>query len=350
MEGFDPFDSTVSMDTNLLEVKRYVGAVDLDRVLELLQNRVDPRFLPRARFLELSPAQVTCLREAFGGRQGQNSREELSSLEAQLNRVIFAEFPSGCFVRLTTRSPKDALLSSPSFFAEFAQEMAQIPPGDPNADGQAFYRAVMRAGRCEGGAKAVWLLTNSSRVFHDLSRIEQCRKEGRSGEEFRIQIALLAYRFIEPASEFRIFVYNNRVSAASQYLDTLYFPSLDVPWLQQQLADFQDKIVEPGIGVLPPAYVCDVSLGQEGPYLIEVNPFFHKTGACLFDWRRDRHLLQGVDSNVIVRVQLDPEAAKRDFGCIRKEVEQWKEEAQKRASGTKINGGKQSDNSSCFIQ
>lgn len=90
--------------------------------------------------------------------------------------------------------------------------------------------------------------------------------------------------------EFRAFVYNNKLTALSQYYNHAYFADI-VENKSKILQLVQDLFhsVRDLLNIYPPEYVLDVAvqLNEGRAYIIELNPFGKPngmgTGTCLFD-------------------------------------------------------------------
>ena len=113
--------------------------------------------------------------------------------------------------------------------------------------------------------------------------------------------------------EFRVFVSNGRVTAASQYDHYAYYPHLhamkdrlrsgiEEVWrrVHPQLRGLQQYVMD--VGCIPHTAhrVGDGGKGAEGHgggrdewVVIEFSPFYSCTGPALFSWTKDRTLLEG---------------------------------------------------------
>ena len=74
--------------------------------------------------------------------------------------------------------------------------------------------------KCKNGKEVLKLLINSHRVFTDLKRMLEVNEKEK--EEWKMNIILREFVFIEPINEFRGFVYEGKLVALSQYID-VYF-------------------------------------------------------------------------------------------------------------------------------
>jgi hypothetical protein len=72
---------------------------------------------------------------------------------------------------------------------------------------------------------------------------------------------------------------------------------------------------------LPKAFVCDIVLLSDEVKIIELNHFYHKTGACLFDWKKDETLLLGGTCAVhLVNHSHTLQEAKKEVGDLKEMV------------------------------
>ena len=99
-----------------------------------------------------------------------------------------------------------------------------------------------------------------------------------------------------PEYEFRCFVHNRKLNAITSYFSFLHFPQLEKEKLDIQkliLSTFESGVKQK---LDHESYVVDffaMPSKNDRPsqvYLIELNPFHIKAGACLFDWKTDRSL------------------------------------------------------------
>lgn len=93
-------------------------------------------------------------------------------------------------------------------------------------------------------------------------------------------------------SEFRAFVFENQLTAISQYYGQCYFEDLvrDKPIYLKRIQEFFAAI-QPYLSFLP-KYVIDFAVLEDKVLILELNPFHPSTSACLFDWAKDADLLE----------------------------------------------------------
>lgn len=185
---------------------------------------------------------------------------DITDIHDELDAAIKNLFPSGAFVRLGSRSPKDSWFGHQHGF------------------------------RCESGQDALdRLLDGSERVYEDIALALNmgCNP----------YLWVREWQSIEPWQEFRCFMRNRKLVGISEYA------YLDNP--DPRIAVFAD-LIEYGIrkffssqfrpirhldSVVFDVFVkISVFSSQQRSIevkLLEINPFFEWTDPCLFDWRDD---------------------------------------------------------------
>jgi hypothetical protein len=231
------------------------------------------------------------------------------------------------FVRLSSRSPKDAPLSLAAFPALLERTRARMrEPLSANARAFALQIAATLAMGASSGAEAVDLLVASARIRDDLQQFV----DGNLGDDFRVCVR--EFRHFPLEFELRAFVFNRRVTAITQYNPYLFFPLL-----VKHKASLVARVVEFVRQTLPQLTldhcvldlmlvraqnddVDDFFLGQDDAELdvgafrvmiVELNPFAEFAGEGLFSWVSDKALLMGrrdAANNVTVRIVETPEA------------------------------------------
>ena len=191
--------------------------------------------------------------------------------------------------------------------------------------------------------QALALLCDSSRVFMDLKRfLDVGEKEEHAS--YKMNIIVRRWEFLEPKDEFRCFCVDGKITCASQYIDCLFF-DYDIEDIRSRLKDFEANVLSKYVKDLPYCFVLDLALCKDGVRVIELNPFYHKTGACLFDWKDDKELLLHGDCTIRVqdKEKGEKEAAK-EFDGLEEEMKATKEQLKKQAETTK------SEEKKCFVQ
>ncbi|QEH36551.1 hypothetical protein OJF2_51350 [Aquisphaera giovannonii] len=165
----------------------------------------------------------------------------LARLTERLDAAIKAFDPDGCFVRLSSRSPKD-------FYY----------PGIP---------------RLKTGEEVTNALLGSMRILDDLTEYRYA--------DAACYLLLREFRSIPAHEEFRCFIREGRIAGVSQYQYRDFFPELiaDRDSVAARCFAFLESIL-PKLHVQN--IVVDVWLG-ETPLLIEINPY-GLSDPCLLDY------------------------------------------------------------------
>lgn len=288
----------------------------LDAWLEPLKN-----FTARTRFVDLSREDVLSLLK---------SGSDLSGLERRLDEELKGHFPNGCFCKLHTRSPKDAVvkLEDPMLSLVKAR-MAKTPLLATakqkrliaNADANLISTVARELFRVDSGKAILALCLKSSRVMSDL---EKARGRGSV-------LVLREFNLCLPEFEFRCFVYRRTLTAVSQYCYSQYFPEMleRRPQIEAAITAFFAKTMP-----LYPMenFVCDLFLQFDGGNssipkveIVELNPFFNDTGALLFSWKseQDRKILGGRAGLTQPQFRYLMEPIDDPYECLPHEWREW---------------------------
>lgn len=120
---------------------------------------------------------------------------------------------------------------------------------------------------------------------------------------------------LKAEEEFRGFVYNNKLTALSQYCYYQYFKNLanEKERYEALLLKFFNSLPANLFG--KENFIIDfaVDLENDRVWIIEINPFFKDTSGCLFDWGKDKQILHGekpYEFRVLAKPVEDP------LGCL----------------------------------
>lgn len=234
---------------------------------------------------------------------GISQKQALKDIEIKLDTII-KEFNSSVFVRLDTRSPKDAVLNSQLVKDVLLEELQLRPHKDTTSlecatdDAIAYWRATSKAGQVKSGKEAVELLTRSNRIQQDL-------KLGfLSHPDISEMLVVRKWEEIHPELEFRVFIVNNQITAITQYHKGLYVKLVadNIDVIKQLIFDkfeaVKDLIVAP-----EQSYTIDFALlknanDENHPFsdciVVEINDPPPTAGTSLFEWddEGDRNILQ----------------------------------------------------------
>ncbi|XP_065886483.1 uncharacterized protein [Dysidea avara] len=169
---------------------------------------------------------------------------------------------------------------------------ASLTPKEPlkNAALRAFTRVMSTKNQATSGKEAMYLLRHSLRVKEDLQQIYNCNQI--AGMNVSISVRKWNPDIARyPGMEFRGFVYNNELNAVSQYDDVVYYSNVTrhKEVICTRIKAFFEQHVKEALQEHK-NYVVDFFVGPSNVYIIEINPFHNGAGACLFTWREHREI------------------------------------------------------------
>ncbi|KAJ7245646.1 hypothetical protein B0H12DRAFT_1054171 [Mycena haematopus] len=240
----------------------------------------------------------------------------LEALGAQIQRgiddLVDADGVRGCFMKLSSRSPKDAAARSGVFEAYYAQAVRDDSGKLRKLDDERklWILCESEGAALKDAASVIRALVLSERVWQDMTLAM------RHPDTWRQNIILRKWEPVPMDMEFRTFVANGRMTAVSQYAYQLYSSRLNDasqlllavtairdlyndlwPILSQQA--FSSCVLD--FGVVPPTETG----GSWRATLIEINPFEETTDGALFSWTRERAMIEGKAEGVdypVVRI------------------------------------------------
>ncbi len=190
------------------------------------------------------------------------------------------------FVRLSSRSPKDAALSHPRFREVLRRHYEQLPPKERNSKLLALYAASTEVMGCATGAQALDLLTASERIQDDLVSMTG------------LNLCVRQFVSFLPEFEIRGFVWGGKLTALTQYNQFVVSQRLIANMVKAEEACRHcfDSVISKRISLS--RFAIDfIVIEQEDhsfkAFVVELNPLAEFTGFGLFDWLRDHQVLQG---------------------------------------------------------
>ncbi|KAF0973662.1 hypothetical protein FDP41_007049 [Naegleria fowleri] len=229
---------------------------------------------------------------------------------------------SCAFIRLNTRSPKDAAFSTQKIkqilkrklyekSMQYRENRLLSNEEKQNDEFISFFESQVGVMKFESGAEALEMMTTSNRVFEDLSIALEHRKDP---VDWNVYIAMRKWiSHHEIGLEFRGFVYERKLCALSQYFDALYFEDLHKNkniYLEAIQKFFEEKkgqipyencvldflVLKNNISIAneeetppqPPTTLDSLTV-----QVLEFNPFNKFTGSALFSWISDADTLHG---------------------------------------------------------
>lgn len=216
------------------------------------------------------------------------------------------------FVKLGTRSPKDAVDKLEHFdallFDEVASILIETRGKQPHTNDlvRALKMAFGKSMRVRNGQQALELFARSGRIVSDLVRWRDLRLN------VPVYVVVRPFLNIPLWAELRAFVYQRKLTAVSQYFSEMFFPELQ----RIDIVAHIGPLINQAIQALPVDdgeyndFIADVVLpfpGQQHAMIMELNPWDTLTGAALFDWKQDAAILKNTDANAVAVVRVRTE-------------------------------------------
>ena len=238
-----------------------------------------------------------------------------SSIDAAILRMYGTETRhTPVFIRLSTRSPKDARLGPKhagemsalidEALVDLAVEDSHGYEGTDDIDQDTAVAAVTRAcvaiNQVTSGDQAVALLGSSRRVFQDLTGRLLVADDA---HPFAMSVIVRKWDDVMvPEAELRVWIYNGTVTAVSQYYKALWVSFFDrvtsLSDLEDQVNAFLTSSLLPALPESIPSCVADIAVGYPDPdtgilplSVVELNHFAATTSPALFDWTEDEDVL-----------------------------------------------------------
>jgi hypothetical protein len=232
----------------------------------------------------------------------------LHELTQQIDDAIH-QFNGPCFIRLTSRSPKDAVQIN---YQHFLQSHST---SSPNEKLILYFQLTTSNLQIHSGLEAMNLLSKSERIFLDLQQALDADMETEDVHcPWQVGICIRQWDpRINDQWEFRCFIHHSTLCAISQYNTFIHCPDLHLhkPAIQSLIQayctlhilptlrtmDKRDVVVD--VALFPPPPSCnaptdsDHSLSFFSHYItvIELNPYNARTGGGCFRWDHDHDIL-----------------------------------------------------------
>merc|ERR1712137_515343 len=206
----------------------------------------------------------------------------------KLNEAI-AEFNNKAFVKLGSRSPKDAVDKIPKIIPLLKEQLKKFPSTNAG-EFLAMRYALMEAMAVLSAEEAFSIFSYSSRIISDFQRDLKYH----SGEWNQCLVV----------REFCPIPLQGELTALSQYYTNCYFPWLvenkeavvsSVKLFHEALAQRIPKIESYVIDLVVHEDVEQAKHKESGVSLVELNPWTDKTGSALFSYKdeKDKEILEG---------------------------------------------------------
>jgi len=195
------------------------------------------------------------------------------------------------FIRLSTRSPKDALLLNESLIDNHILQplVTHITDwNDKNEIAQVIWVGMAKGMAVTSGREAIQLCLQSSRVRDDCLRFLE------RGEDYAMNIIIREWVDIPIRYEFRAFITHKRINCISQYFNNCYFKDVvtNKDLILTGILSLWEEVKEKlsfNHGIV------DFALSEDlmQAYIIECNPLDILTGPALFDYTADWEIITG---------------------------------------------------------
>ena len=245
-------------------------------------------FTFKSVIIPLSLEEIQALRESYNLFLTKDNNYDLDSVVAKVEEgitLIRKKTNSDCkvFIRLSSRSPKDAIYHLAGFQSLYQDKLQEFEDKeDVFSKLHAFYKASTEVMAISSGEEAAELLRMSERIQGDL---DFCLTN-------KEPLNLIVREFVHfpVKSELRGFVYNGALTALSVYNNLAYFPEhrVEKSEVEAKVLSFMAEFIRAMESTLN-NFIVDLALDDEGKvWVVEVNPFGELAGSCLFSWKNDR--------------------------------------------------------------
>jgi hypothetical protein len=190
---------------------------------------------------------------------------------------------------LLNGSEKDATVAGERTRSAYEREFESSKEKDDNAKFISLNRAHIDALAVSSSEEAIALLLASERILDDLELALE------DSSNWNQHLVVRKWIDMPLAAEFRGFVVKGKLTALSQYFAPCFFANLQ--GREEQLAAQCRQLLEKICHLIPSSVVCDFAVLEHQVLVIEINPFNDYEGcgtsACMFDWKKDRQILDG---------------------------------------------------------
>jgi hypothetical protein len=242
----------------------------------------------------------------------ENLKKLANRIEKESSEKLNCE--NGLFLRISTISPKDAVLTQKNFGQNVlkAYETLLEEEKEWKEKGETFltneearrihalYIASTNTLKVFKGEDGIHLLIESERTQQEFKKMIE-----KGEKEYPIQLIIREFANFEVEMEFRGFIYTTKINGIekkqltglTQYNNFCYFPKLILKEKQisELISSFVNENIIPNINL--ENFVIDIVLVKEGEKykvkIIEVNPFGEFCGGGMFNWDFDFEVLTG---------------------------------------------------------
>mmetsp|Transcript_22511 Transcript_22511/g.52122 ORF Transcript_22511/g.52122 Transcript_22511/m.52122 type:complete len:349 (-) Transcript_22511:300-1346(-) len=241
------------------ETVQSVLAQRRDLELHSYYHEIEPHTM-RSEFVPVSVQAAEAWRVANrGGELTEEQAGHLDRLKQEVDDHVAGTFRGKpVFMRLSTRSPKDAMDKLPRLRAQLVgmlRDRLNASDGD-NAKLSTLQDCLTELAAVRSAAEFIELVSHSSRCVSDLVRLLDYQDDLPSWD---LHIIIREFVPIPGSAEFRCFVHAGRMTAISQYFASTFYPEVVpvAPALRKQIAKFH---TEHGSSITLDSYIMDVAV------------------------------------------------------------------------------------------
>lgn len=213
----------------------------------------------------------------------------IANISEEFSKALNIFKQTGAFIRLDTRSPKDAIFHTIHFHRLLKEN--SIFASTPSQKLLRFYQVLHNSMKIIDADTAMDLLLMSDRVAQDL---RQCQNMNL----FPTFIVIRQFSpALKPEFEFRLFVWDGVLTACSAYHKHLYIPHLHLnkTKLASVIKNYWELHINPKLGTRYHRYTLDLVVVPTGAdydiTVIELNHPPPVADTCLFDFSLDKIVL-----------------------------------------------------------
>lgn len=250
-------------------------------------------------YLNKDPTEATLL--DWREKISKDEKTYIDGIVARLNNAMNIFTKDGfAFVKLSSRSAKDAPLIQKNFKTIYHEKLSSVPEEEKEAENTkitCLLQAAFDALKVKTGSDVIDMFIRSERVYQDLL-LAAVNQVDKYNENFVIR----KFVDIDVDMEFRCFVFNGLLHAISQYNYLIYSKRLVEKKEEISLAiqNFFKDSVKPKLSIpgFPQDFVIDFAICKEDGdimkiWVIEINPFISTTDGAMFSWEIEYEMLTG---------------------------------------------------------
>ncbi|KAH3746147.1 cell division cycle protein 123-like [Pelomyxa schiedti] len=300
-------NNSATQDRAAAFISKKFRECDLDTWYEVLREHTYETI-----FVELTKQDAAAMVSVHEGKAvgAAQAKATVDSIREKLHAAM-SSMGGTAFVKLSSRSAKDSPIAAAKTKRVFEEFIAGITDPKPSLNTlmQGLTIAYIQGMKMESATEAMDVLLSSDRVYQDLLMALE-----RPASEWRQSILVRKWVSLPLAHEFRGFIFNNKLTALSQYYCFCTWPELIsvqdrvVPLIQAFFETVKDIVP-----VSDHTYIMDfvLDMAHNRVYIVELNPFgdYEGMGAdtALFSLTKDKAILFGQDPALPIQLRVATE-------------------------------------------